>query len=110
MEYFQPHFERETPFEKRYLPYISTIPDANKRNEIANKLAGKVIEEDTSVKQQVEMKPHSGFIEKYNERFAKEKKMEVRKQSQKLYNEDGKRFGRNWDYESYKKIHDPLSK
>ena len=54
--------------------------------------------------------PHQGFIDSYNTRVAAEHRQKMKSKSQELYNENGQRYGRVWDYEGFKNVHDPLSK
>jgi len=111
MEVEHEHVDKLTPFEQRYLPLIAKETDPNKRAEMSQKIA-KVSHEAHEVRMTVRdtMDPHQGFIDAYNQRAVKQNRDELRRRSQQLYNEDGKRFGRNWDYEGYRQIHDPLSK
>jgi len=111
MEHFQDekHYVRDTPFEKRYLPYIQSIPES-KQNEIARSLVPIENNQESSSSTPQFMNPHMAFVEAYNKRYLKNKNMESKRKSQKLYNENGKRFAKHWDFESYKAVHDPLSK
>lgn len=102
------HYTRDTPFEQRYLPLIESIQDPVKKEALANQIAGKHVDTNTERLDDF-FNPHQGFVDAYNQRKAKEVKEEVKKKSQHLYNDDGKRFGRIWDYSSYKTVHDPLS-
>jgi hypothetical protein len=97
---------RHTPLEKRYLPMTESVEPAEKFK-IADNL-GKD-KPHTSIQSSSMFQPHQGFIEAYNERAIKEKKQELKKHSQTIYNEDGQRFGRVWDYQGFKSVHDPLS-
>jgi hypothetical protein len=115
MEVPKEHFEHEhpekvTPFENRYLPYMKSLSDPAERFEVSNQLAGTVrpdfVQKQTTADK---IKPHQGFIDAYNQRAVKVQKSELRKKSQALYNENGKRFGRSWDNEGFRNIHDPLS-
>jgi hypothetical protein len=106
---FVEHYDRNTPFENRYLPFIQNETDPVRKNQIANQIAGKLVERQPERWDEI-MNPNEKFIEAYNKRQLNKNKESAKKQSQQLYNEEGKRFSRNWDYESYKSIHDPLSK
>ncbi len=97
---------RHTPLEKRYLPLVDGY-DPAERFRIADTLTKE--EKKPRQKESDFLAPHKGFVEAYNERAVKEKKTELRAQSQFLYNEDGQRFGRVWDHQGFKNVHDPLS-
>jgi hypothetical protein len=97
---------RHTPLEKRYLPMVEGMEPAEKFR-VADTLSKDKPE--PPINFSTMFQPHQGYIDSYNERAIKEKKQELKMQSQTLYNEDGQRFGRVWDYPGYKSIHDPLS-
>ena len=103
--------ERQTALERRYLPYINSAKDAHQRALIANEIIGEnkhSVEVDKSFGEQIT--PHQGFIDAYNVRAIDEQKKAIKKKNQKLYNEKGERYGRLFDQDGFKNIHDPISK
>jgi hypothetical protein len=104
--------DRQTPLEKRYLPFISEIRDPGAKYQIAKEISGSVPERSSEHRPKLQemVDPHQGFIDSYNTRAAAEHRQKMKSQSQELYNENGQRYGRVWDYEGFKNVHDPLSK
>jgi hypothetical protein len=104
-------FDRQTALERRYLPYIHTVKDLHQRALIANELTGASKKHDVDVRTFGEkINPHQGFIDSYNVRAIDEQKKVIKQKSQKLYNEKGERYGRLFDQDGFKNIHDPISK
>ena len=105
-------FDRQTALERRYLPYIHSVKDLYQRAHIVNELTGKSKEysaEDVKTFGE-QIAPHQGFIDAYNVRAIDEHKKAIKKTSQKLYNEKGERYGRLFDQDGFRNIHDPISK
>jgi hypothetical protein len=104
--------DRQTPLEKRYLPFISEIRDPGAKFQIAKEICGVAPERSSEHRPKLQemVEPHQGFVDAYNARAAVELKEKMKRKSQELYNENGQRYGRVWDYEGFKSVHDPLSK
>ena len=103
--------DRTTPLEKRYLPFIAEIRDPAAKAQIAKEICGDMPERTSEHKPKLKemVEPHQGFVDAYNARAEKEQRERIKRKSQELYNENGQRFGRVWDYEGFRSVHDPLS-
>lgn len=102
--------EKATPFEKKYFQFLGEVKDPIKRENISQEILNKERIEISKPNISQGFNPHEGFVKSYNERVEKKKATEIREKSKELYNEDGKRFARPWDYRGYKSIHDPIGK
>lgn len=102
--------EKSTPFEKKYYQFLDEVKDPIKRENIAQEILNKERIEISKPNFYQGLNPHEGFVKSYNERLEKKKVTEIREKSKELYNEDGKRFARPWDYSGYTSIHDPIGK
>jgi hypothetical protein len=100
--------EKATPFEKKYYQFLGEVKDPVKRETISQEILNRERIEIVQPNIPQSFNPHEGFVNAYNERIVKKKAAEVREQSKILYNEEGKRFARPWDYKGYTSIHDPI--
>lgn len=100
--------QRATPFEKKYSNYLAEVKDPIKREaQTQNILLNDHVDfQKPNIEQS--FKPHEGFVKAYNERMTKKKIENVKEASKVLYNEEGKRFARPWDYAGFTSIHDPI--
>jgi hypothetical protein len=102
--------EKATPFEKKYYQFLGEVKDPIKRESMAQEITVKDHIEITRPNLIQSFNPHEGFVNSYNERVQKNKAKAVREASKNLYNDQGKRFARPWDYTGYTSIHDPIGK
>jgi hypothetical protein len=109
MEEFHEKLDRNTPFERKYFDTTRSIKNPYEKEELISKLVGKqeVVKSNDTWDN---MNPNPSFVEAYNKRYVNQKMEETKKKNNQLYNEEGNRFSRVWEYDSFKSVHDPLGK
>ena len=108
---FVDEFEQKaTPFEKKYYNYLGEVKDQVQREAITQNILQKDHVDFQKPNMDLSFNPHEGFVKAYNERMTKKKVESVKEASKVLYNEEGKRYARPWDYPGFTSIHDPIGK
>lgn len=103
--------DNQTPMEKRYLAFLEN----EKEPEVRKQKVGEILKiHDVTRNDHLNViktvVPNGDFILAYNERAEKENKEIRKKQSRQMFNEEGKKFARQWENKGFNDIHDPLSK
>jgi hypothetical protein len=110
MSFVKEFEEKATPFEKKYMEFLEKTKQPENRSEMSAKILKQDLVDREKVDLSAEFKPNEGFVKSYNERYVKNKVQETKQNSRGIFNEEGKRFARTWDYKSFEEIHDPLGK
>lgn len=110
MSFMNEFEEKATPFEKKYYQFLGEVKDPIKRESKAHEILDKEHIEIIKPNLVQSLNPHEGFVNSFNERIQKKKVQAVKDKAKVLYNEEGKRFARPWDYNGYTSIHDPIGK